>query len=112
VVLRRGNRPSLDQTDTAKALHAPRLVMPPLKRNGHVLLDYCTPKGTLERTVVAKSHPKPLYTLARKSFWGDLWPHLLHGKSIPWSNGGNDDKEEIFPIGPEIPTHENKFIKN
>jgi ribosomal protein RSM22 (predicted rRNA methylase) len=74
--------------------------MPPLKRDKHVIFDMCTLNGkkfvhvgTLERTVIAKSHPSPLYRDARKSYWGDNWHHPLHAKSVPWSNQ-EDEKEK------------------
>lgn len=51
----------------------PRLVLPPLKRKGHVTLDLCTPEGKLERWTVPKSFSKLAYHDARKSSWGDLW---------------------------------------
>lgn len=51
----------------------PRLIMPPLKRKGHVTLDLCTPEGKLERWTVPKSFSKLAYHDARKSRWGDLW---------------------------------------
>ena len=31
------------------AYHWPRLVFPPLKRSGHVILDSCTPSGRMDR---------------------------------------------------------------
>ncbi|OAA47094.1 37S ribosomal protein Rsm22 [Metarhizium rileyi] len=51
----------------------PRLVLPPLKRKGHVTLDLCTPEGKIERWTVPKSFSKLAYHDARKSRWGDLW---------------------------------------
>ncbi|KAK2589622.1 37S ribosomal protein S22 [Conoideocrella luteorostrata] len=51
----------------------PRLVLPPLKRKGHVTLDVCTPEGKIERWTVPKSFSKLAYHDARKSRWGDLW---------------------------------------
>lgn len=51
----------------------PRLVLPPLKRHGHVMLDVCTPAGTLERWTVPRSYGKQAYRDARKAQWGDLW---------------------------------------
>lgn len=51
----------------------PRLVLPPLKRKGHVTLDLCTPEGRIERWTVPKSFSKLAYHDARKSRWGDLW---------------------------------------
>ena len=54
-------------------LSLPRAILAPLKRHGHVTLDFCTPSGTLERWVVPKSFSKAAYRDARKSKWGDLW---------------------------------------
>ncbi|KAG5927361.1 hypothetical protein E4U42_002304, partial [Claviceps africana] len=54
-------------------LTLPRLVLPPLKRKGHVTLDLCTPEGKVERWTVPKSLSKLAYHDARKSRWGDLW---------------------------------------
>jgi ribosomal protein RSM22 (predicted rRNA methylase) len=51
----------------------PRVVLPPLKRKGHVTLDLCTPMGRIERWTVPKSFSKQAYRDARKSRWGDLW---------------------------------------
>ncbi|KHO00237.1 Ribosomal protein Rsm22, bacterial-type [Metarhizium album ARSEF 1941] len=51
----------------------PRLVLPPLKRKGHVTLDVCTAEGKIERWTVPKSFSKLAYHDARKSRWGDLW---------------------------------------
>lgn len=51
----------------------PRAILPPLKRRGHVILDLCTPSGTLERWTVARSFSRQAFRDARKSSWGDLW---------------------------------------
>jgi len=55
------------------SLSLPRTVLPPLKRTGHIILDLCTPSGTLERWTVPKSFSKQAFRDARKSSWGDLW---------------------------------------
>ena len=55
------------------SLTLPRSVLPPLKRHGHIILDLCTPAGTLERWTVPKSFGKQAFRDARKSSWGDLW---------------------------------------
>lgn len=57
----------------------PRIIQTPLKRQGHVMLDVCTPAGTFERWTVPKSYGKQAYRDARKASWGDLWP--LGGKN-------------------------------
>lgn len=54
-------------------LALPRLVLPALKRRGHIILDVCTPAGKLERWTVPRSFSKQAYRDARKSRWGDLW---------------------------------------
>ncbi|KAI4720643.1 hypothetical protein E4T48_03052 [Aureobasidium sp. EXF-10727] len=55
------------------SLSLPRVVLPPLKRQGHVIIDMCTPAGTLERWTVPRSFSKQAYRDARKSSWGDIW---------------------------------------
>ncbi|TKA26027.1 hypothetical protein B0A50_05539 [Salinomyces thailandicus] len=55
------------------SLTLPRAILPPLKRRGHVILDLCTPSGTLERWTVPRSFSRQAYRDARKASWGDLW---------------------------------------
>ncbi|KAK5172467.1 hypothetical protein LTR04_002393 [Oleoguttula sp. CCFEE 6159] len=59
--------------NTIDPLAFPRLLLPPLKRRGHVILDLCTPAGQLERWTVPKSFSKQAFRDARKAQWGDLW---------------------------------------
>ncbi|KAI6250835.1 hypothetical protein HI914_01048 [Erysiphe necator] len=54
-------------------LSLPRIILPPLKRHGHVILDVCTPSSRIERWTIPKSFSKAAYRDARKSKWGDLW---------------------------------------
>jgi len=54
-------------------LSFPRVILPPIKRRGHVILDLCTPAGKIERWIVPRSFSKQAYRDARKSKWGDLW---------------------------------------
>lgn len=65
----------LDSTGTSAPhmLTLPRTLLPPIKRKGHILLDVCTPSGTLERWVVNRRCGKQVYRDARKAQWGDLW---------------------------------------
>ena len=60
-------------TEEVSSLTLPRAILPPLKRRGHVILDLCTPAGTLERWTVPRSLSKQAFRDARKSSWGDLW---------------------------------------
>lgn len=54
-------------------LTLPRLILPALKRRGHIILDVCTPAGKLERWTVPRSFSKQAFRDARKAQWGDLW---------------------------------------
>lgn len=76
------------------SLSLPRMVLPPLKRQGHVIIDLCTPAGTLERWTVPKSFSKQAYRDARKSSWGDIW--ALGAKSrVPKNVRVGRGKEEL-----------------
>ena len=59
--------------DNLNMLTLPRTILPPLKRQGHVHLDVCTPAGHIERWTVPRSFSKQAYRDARKCQWGDLW---------------------------------------
>ncbi len=54
-----------------------RLVAPPMKRGGHVVMDACSPRGKLERFAITHSFPGTLYKSARKSYWHDMWPDVI-----------------------------------
>ena len=80
----------------AHPLTLPRMILPPLKRPRHIIMDLCTPSGTLERWTVTKSMSKQAYRDARKSAWGDLW--ALGAKSRAWKrvNFGKKGNEEAY----------------
>ncbi|KAH9868204.1 hypothetical protein J1614_007276 [Plenodomus biglobosus] len=65
--------PTLTSPDDINPLTFPRLILPALKRRGHIILDVCTPAGTLERWTVPRSFSKQAFRDARKARWGDLW---------------------------------------
>ncbi|CAG8939321.1 unnamed protein product [Penicillium salamii] len=65
--LRQNNEPSVE------TLALPRTVFPPLKRDGHVLIDVCTPAGKIERWTVSRAQGQQQYRDARKAKLGDLW---------------------------------------
>lgn len=79
VVLRRGPRPTVTNTEQedleTEAYSWPRLITPPLKKNKHVVMDVCSPEGEIQRMIIPKSQGKIPYRDARKSAWGDLFPH-------------------------------------
>ncbi|KAJ7922850.1 mitochondrial small ribosomal subunit Rsm22-domain-containing protein [Mycena leptocephala] len=58
-----------------EAYNWPRLIFPPLKKSGHIILDGCTPEGKIMRMTVPKSQGKQPFYDARKSGWGDIFPH-------------------------------------
>ncbi|CEH15794.1 3-methyl-2-oxobutanoate hydroxymethyltransferase [Ceraceosorus bombacis] len=58
-----------------EAFYWPRLVLPPLKKGGHVCFDACMAEGTISRFTLPKSAGRQAYHDARKASWGDLFPH-------------------------------------
>ncbi|KAH7915708.1 mitochondrial small ribosomal subunit Rsm22-domain-containing protein [Hygrophoropsis aurantiaca] len=58
-----------------EAFQWPRLVFPPLKKSGHIILDACTSEGKIMRLTIPKSQGKQPFYDARKSSWGDIFPH-------------------------------------
>ncbi|KAN0060225.1 37S ribosomal protein S22 [Thecaphora frezii] len=79
-------QPSWIETELAMRLqsyHWPRLILPPLKKGGHVTFDACCASGNIERFTIAKSAGRQAYQDARKSQWGDLFPHRAkNGKTF------------------------------
>ncbi|KAG0271002.1 37S ribosomal protein S22 [Linnemannia exigua] len=59
-----------------------RIVVPPLKKDGHVVIDTCATNGYLERIIIPKSQGKIPYRDARKAMWGDLFPHQPKNKAV------------------------------
>jgi len=80
------------------SLTLPRVILPPLKRDGHVILDVCTPAGLIERWTVPESFGKLEYRDARKSKWGDLW--ALGAKTCVKRNVkiGNDNERSMSKL--------------
>lgn len=68
-----GTELELTSPDDINPLALPRLILPALKRRGHIILDVCTPAATLERWTVPRSFSPQAFRDARKSRWGDLW---------------------------------------
>eukprot|EP00934_Nitzschia_sp_Nitz4_P003324 Nitzschia sp. Nitz4//scaffold174_size87051//30805//32613//NITZ4_005107-RA/size87051-processed-gene-0.63-mRNA-1//1//CDS//3329538866//3314//frame0 len=57
-----------------------RIVRAPIKKKGHVYIDYCAAPGRIIRSRVAKSSSQVapgMWTAARKSRWGGLWPDYM-----------------------------------
>ncbi|KAJ0049233.1 hypothetical protein Pint_14862 [Pistacia integerrima] len=57
-----------------------RIIFGPVQRGRQVTMDVCRSikrdcsEGTFEHVVMTRSENPKLHRLARKSFWGDLWP--------------------------------------
>ncbi|CAO1618706.1 unnamed protein product [Parajaminaea phylloscopi] len=51
----------------------PRIVLPPIKKGGHVTFDACHPSGSIQRYTIARSSGRQPYQEARKSAWSDQW---------------------------------------
>ncbi|KAK3228124.1 hypothetical protein Dsin_007986 [Dipteronia sinensis] len=57
-----------------------RIIFPPVRRGRQVAMDVCRStkrdgsEGSFEHMVLTRSKNPTLHRLARKSFWGDLWP--------------------------------------
>ena len=58
-----------------------RIIRAPIKKKGHVYIDYCTSPGRIVRSRVTKAMSNNfapgIYTAARKSRWGGLWPDTM-----------------------------------
>ncbi|KAJ2083379.1 37S ribosomal protein S22 [Coemansia sp. RSA 988] len=69
----------VDQKSTEQlskeAYYWSRIILPPIKKKGHVVLDVCVHDGPIERWTFTKSYDKNIYRDARKTSWGDLFPH-------------------------------------
>lgn len=71
----------------------PRIIRPPLKRSGHVIQDSCMPDGTIQRFVVPKSAGSQVFYDARKSQWGDAWPHPITTTARPLTDLSKKPKD-------------------
>lgn len=49
-----------------------RIIKAPIKKTGHIILDLCTQKEDLKRSIISKSEGT-LYKKAKESEWGDTW---------------------------------------
>lgn len=84
----------------------PRLVAPPLKRQGHVSMDVCAANGLLERQTFTRSMGKQAYHDSRRAFWGDIFPYSPRVKPIVRDRGiRRMSKEAVetteYVVGPD-----------
>jgi len=85
-----------EASTSATALEWPRIILPPHKCKGHVIFDVCAVSGQIERLTVPRSQGKQAYYDARKTFWGDSWPHGSKKpalvKDLQGRNGNRGDR--------------------
>jgi ribosomal protein RSM22 (predicted rRNA methylase) len=84
---------TIDEQDP-HPLSLPRTILQPIKRKGHVLIDVCTPSGTLERWVVNRKCGKQAFRDARKAQWGDLWALGTKSRTERRVKLGRSEEEE------------------
>jgi len=75
-----------------EAYQWPRLIFSPLKKSGHIILDACTVDGKIMRLTIPKSQGKQPFYDARKSSWGDIFPHPPKNRPLERSMPVNSKK--------------------
>ncbi|SCV70859.1 BQ2448_3621 [Microbotryum intermedium] len=81
--------PPLATPSTSTRWTWPRILSPPSKRSGHIILDVCSSSdlrqtsGQIERHIIPKSQGRQAYYDARKSSWGDSFPHPPKNGAVP-----------------------------
>ncbi|KAH0837964.1 mitochondrial small ribosomal subunit Rsm22-domain-containing protein [Lanmaoa asiatica] len=90
---------NLENALRSEAYGWPRLVFPPLKKSGHIIIDACTREGKIMRLTIPKSQGKQAFYDARKSSWGDIFPHPSKNKPIerfqPTDEGTTSKQQSI-----------------
>ena len=63
-----------------------RIVRAPIKKKGHVYIDYCAAPGRIVRSRTTKAMSNNvapgIFSAARKSRWGGLWPDMSRSNTI------------------------------
>ncbi|GAA6063952.1 hypothetical protein JCM10212_004907 [Sporobolomyces blumeae] len=83
----------------------PRMIAPPLKRSGHVILEVCAASGEIERHTIPKSQGRQEYYDARKSAWGDSFPHAPKNGPQP----SPSTSSTVATVEDEVGKPRNKF---
>ncbi|TFK77519.1 Rsm22-domain-containing protein [Pluteus cervinus] len=93
----------LNEVLRQEAYQWPRLIFPPIKKSGHIILDSCTSAGKIMRMTIPKSQGKQPYYDARKSSWGDIFPHSPKNppqeRALPVKKSKNDPPMPGSDIG-------------
>ncbi|XXQ35284.1 Methyltransferase domain-containing protein [Plasmodiophora brassicae] len=95
-----GNRAAVGDDDILDPRTWSRIVRPPLKRGGHVIIDACQSDATLQRMVVSrKNGVGGPYKMARGQEWGDLWPYTKHAVADdPGAPSSTDQDEPLTEV--------------
>ncbi|GAA5869841.1 hypothetical protein JCM1840_007651 [Sporobolomyces johnsonii] len=101
-------------TKVGDVLTWPRMIAPPLKRSGHVILDVCAASGNIERHTIPKSQGRQEYYDARKSAWGDSFPHAPKNgpQPSPWTTPSGFSESGSNPTDDVTGKPMNKFGGN
>lgn len=70
-----------------------------MKRSGHIILEVCASSGELERHTIPKSQGKQEYHDARKTKWGDTFPHEPKNGAVSAPKG-----REVVVVSTKIPS--------
>jgi len=92
-------------------LKMPRIVLPPLKRTGHVTFDVCTPHGTYERWTTTRSQSRQAYRDARKAKWGDLWALGAKTRVVKEVRAGTQRNKKVIEIGIGATPGEDRIVE-
>lgn len=81
----------------------PRIISPPIKKKGHVILNVITFEGKIENWIVPRSMSKEIYHDARKAKWGDLWgldakTKIPIRKEIDYDHLKKMEKERVYKL--------------
>lgn len=122
----------LESNLRVESYHWSRIVFPPVKAHKHIIMDSCTAEGqsflsshfyftpeplpgNIMRLTVPKSQGKQEYYDARKSSWGDIFPHQPKNpgviRRVPVSSLSGNDNASGQDIGKQLKPKE-KFHKD
>ena len=79
-----------------------RMVRPPIKRSGHVIVDLCDAEGQLSRQIIAKSNAweggveRKRLQSRTQSKWGDLWAYRDPRRMNETKVARMDELEDFF----------------
>ncbi|ODQ64818.1 mitochondrial ribosomal protein [Nadsonia fulvescens var. elongata DSM 6958] len=75
LIVQRSESPMVSNSSSVeeRAQSWSRVLLNPMKRDKHVIMQVCAPSGDIEKWIIPKSFDKQTYHDARKANQGDLW---------------------------------------